>query len=56
MLLGYARAVLLNQKGPNPIAYRCFTIIQVFRGNVFDSGDAGLAGDCWDVYMESIKK
>lgn len=56
MLLGYARAVLLNQKGPNPIAYRCFTIIQVFRGNVFDSGDAGLTGDCWDVYMESMKK
>jgi DNA polymerase III gamma/tau subunit len=56
MTLGYARAILLNQKQSGFMATRCFLILQVFRRNLYDSGNAGLVADCWDVYISSQSK
>ena len=46
LVLAVARSQLL--KG-GPLAYRAHFIISVFRDNVFDSGNAGLAANCWEV-------
>lgn len=49
LILGYASAILLNQKSATPMADRAYLIIDVFSRNFFDSGKAGLTAACYEV-------
>lgn len=48
-ILGYCRKVLIGNKRD---AARAFQIIDAFRSNVFDSGHAGLAANCYEIFLD----
>lgn len=48
-ILGYCRKVLISNKRD---AVRAFQIIDAFRSNVFDSGHAGLAANCYEIFLD----
>lgn len=49
LILGYATSVLL---GGGKLAGRAFFLIEAFRDNFYDSGRAGLAAACYEVFQQ----